>query len=64
MKEYLQAKVDDKWQKHLTISPSKNLKQPTRIPYGVKPATDIFQRFMENALENTPCTAVKLMIFE
>ena len=30
------------------------------MPYGVKPATDIFQRFIENALANISCTAVKV----
>ena len=29
------------------------------MPYGVKPATGIFQRFIENALANIPYTAVK-----
>ena len=27
--------------------------------YGVKPATGIFQRFIENALANIPYTAIK-----
>ena len=30
------------------------------MPYGVKPATGIFQRFIENALVNTLYTAVKV----
>ena len=30
------------------------------MPYGVKPAIGIFQRFIENALANIPYTAVKI----
>ena len=30
------------------------------MPYGVKPATGIFQRFIENALANIPYTAIKV----
>ena len=30
------------------------------MPYGVNPATGIFQRFIENALANIPYTAVKV----
>ena len=30
------------------------------MPYGVKPATGIFQRFIENALANIPYTATKV----
>ena len=37
-KAYLQVELDDESQKYLTINTSKGLKQPTRIPYGVKPA--------------------------
>ena len=59
-KAYLQVEVDDESQKYSTINTSKFLKQPTRMPYGVKPATDIFQRFIENALANISCTAVKV----
>ena len=46
----LQVELDDKSQKYLMINSSKGLKKPTRMPYGVKPATGIFQRFIENAL--------------
>ena len=49
-KAYLQVELDDKSQKYLTINTSKGLKQPTRMPYGVKPATGIFQRLTENTL--------------
>ena len=59
-KANLQVERDDESQKYLTINTSKGLKQPTRMPYGVKPATGIFQRFIENALANIPYTAVKV----
>ena len=59
-KAYLQVKLDDESQKRLTINASKVLKQPTRRLYGVKPATLIFQRFIENALANIPYTALKV----
>ena len=42
------------------INASKYLKEPARMKYGVKPATGIFQRFIENALVNIPYTAVKV----
>ena len=50
MKAYLQVELDDESQKYVTINTSKGLKKPTRISYGVKPATGIFLRFIENAL--------------
>ena len=59
-KAYLQFELDDESQKYLTINISKGLKQPARMPYGVKPATRMFQRFFENALENISYTAVKI----
>ena len=59
-KAYLKVELDDESQKYLTINTSKGLKQPARMPYGVKPATGIFQRFFENALANIPYTAVKI----
>ena len=58
-KAHLQVELDDELQKYLTINTSKGLNQPTRMPYGVKPATGIFQIFIENALANIPYTAVK-----
>ena len=49
-KANLQVELDDKSQKYLMINSSKGLRNPTRMPYGVKPATGIFQSFIENAL--------------
>ena len=59
-KAYLQVELDDGLQRYLTINKSKGLKQIIRMPYGVKPATAIIQRFIENTLANTPYTDVKL----
>ena len=59
-KVYLEVELDDKSQKYLKTNTSKGLKQPTRMLYGVKPATGIFQRFIENALANIPYTAIKV----
>ena len=52
--------LEEQSQKYLTINTSKGLKQYTRIPYGVKPTSGIFQRFIENKLGNIPCTVVKV----
>ena len=60
MKAYLQVELDDESQKYLTINTSKGLKQPTRMLYGVNPATGIFHRFIENAFVKIPYTAAKI----
>ena len=57
---YLQVKLDDESQKCLKINTSQGLKQPTRISYGVKPATGIFQIFIENAAANIPYSGFKV----
>ena len=57
---YLQMQLEEQSQKYLTINTSKGLKHYTRMPYGVKPASGIFQRFTENKLSNIPCTVVKI----
>ena len=57
---YLQIQLEEQSQKYLTINTSKGLKQYTRMPYGVKPASGIFQRFIENKLSDIPCTVVKI----
>ena len=57
---YLQMELEEQPQKYLTIKTSKGLKQYTRMPYEVKPANGIFQRFIENKLSNIPCTVVKI----
>ena len=57
---YLQIQLEEQSQKYLTINTSKRLKQYTRMPYRVKPASGIFQRFIKNKLSNIPCTVVKI----
>ena len=52
--------LEEQSQKYLTINTSKGLKQYTRMPYGVKPASGIFQRFIENKLSNIPYTVLKI----
>ena len=52
--------LDEQSQKYLTINTSKGLKQYTRMPYGVKPGSGIFQRFIKNKLSNIPYTFVKI----
>ena len=59
-KAYLQLELDEESQKFLTINTCKGLKHFTRLPYGVKPASGIFQRVIENALTNISNTAVKI----
>ena len=50
--------LEEQSQKYLTKNTSKGLKRYTRMPYRVKPASEIFQRFIENKLINIPCTVV------
>ena len=57
---YLQMQLEEQSQKYLTINTCKELKQDTRMSYGVKQASAIFQRFIENKLSNIPCTVVKI----
>ena len=57
---YLHMQLEEQSQKYLTINTSKGLKQYTRMPCGVKPASGIFQRFIENKLCYIPCTVVKI----
>ena len=57
---YLQMQLEEQSQKYLTINTCEELKQDTRMPYGVKQASAIFQRFIENKLSNIPCTVVKI----
>ena len=56
----MQLELDEESQKFLTINTSNGLKHFTRLPYGVKPASGIFQRVIENALTNTSYTAVQI----
>ena len=58
-KALLQVELDGESQKYLPTNTSRGLKQPTRMSYGVKPATGLFQRFIENALASISYAAVK-----
>ena len=44
----------------MVINTCKGLKEPSRMPYGIKPATGIFQRHVENALSGVVRTVVKV----
>ena len=56
----MQLELDEEYEKFLTINTSKGLKHFTRLPYGVKPASGIFQRVIENALTNISNTSAKI----
>ena len=57
---YLQIELDPDSRKYLVINTITGLKEFTRMPYGVKPASAIFQRKLENELNNIPMTVVKI----
>ena len=59
-KAYLQVELNEESKKYLVINTMKGLQEITRMPYGVKPASGIFQRFIENALKGIPFTGVKI----
>ena len=52
--------LDENSKKYLIINTCKGLKEPSRMPYGIKPATGIFQRHVENALSIVATTVVKV----
>ena len=56
---YLQIELDEESRKYLVINTIKGLKF-TRMPYGVTPASAIFQRKLEQALRCVPMTVVKI----
>ena len=57
---YLQVEISDESRKCLVINTHKGLKEFTRMPYGIAPASAIFQRKLENELRNIPMTVVKI----
>ena len=59
-KAYLQVELHKESKRYLVINTSRGLKEYTRMPYGVKPASGIFQRYIENALKGIPRTSVKI----
>jgi len=54
---YNQLKVNSQTSKLLTWSTHKGVYEVLRLPYGVKPATAIFQREVEKVFKNCPFTA-------
>ena len=56
---YAQVELEEESKQYLVINTSKGLKEPSRMPYGIKPATGIFQRHVVNALSGIERTVVK-----
>ena len=51
---YLQVPIDEESKRILVVNTSKGLFRYTRLPYGVSSAPGIFQRLMENVLQDIP----------
>ena len=56
---YLQIEMDEKAKTLLVINTSKGLKQYQKMPFGITPASAIFQVTIENALRNIPRVGVR-----
>ena len=56
---YLQLELDEESKELLVVNTSKGLLQYQRMPYGIKPASSIFQCMMDNALINVPMTGTR-----
>jgi len=57
---YLQVELHPESRKYLVINTIKGLKEFTRLPHGVTPASAIFQRKLEQSLRDVPMTVVKV----
>ena len=57
---YQQVVLDEESRKLTTINTSKGLFEYERLPYGVSSSPGIFQRIMEQLLQNIPMTVVYL----
>ena len=55
---YQQLQLDDESKRYTTINTHKELFQYNRLPYGNSSAPGIFQRNMENLLQNIPYVIV------
>ena len=55
---YQQLQLDDESKRYTTINTHKGLFQYNRLPYGISSAPGIFQRNMENLLQNIPYVIV------
>ena len=56
---YLQIELDDNAKKLLVVNTSRGLMEPQTMPYGMKPASGIFQAHIENALVGCKMAAVR-----
>ena len=57
---YQQLQLDDESKQYSTINTHKGLFQYTRLPYGISSALGMFQRNMENLLQNIPYVIFRL----
>ena len=57
---YLQVELDEESQKYCIINTCKELRQYTRMPYGVKPRSGIFQKLIESQLKGISKTVIKI----
>ena len=55
---YQELQLDDESKRYTTINTHKGLFQYNRLPYGISSAPGIFQRNMENPLQNIPYVIV------
>ena len=52
--------LNEESKKYLVINTSKGLKVPDRMPYGARPASEIFQRHMAGTLTDVKKTVVRI----
>ena len=57
---YQQMELDENSKNILALNTHKGLFRPTRLSYGIKSATGIFQRAIENRLKGIPNTVVRI----
>ena len=57
---YNQIMLDDNSREFVTINTHKGLFRPTRLPYGVAPASAIFQSKMEQLLQGIPMVVCRV----
>ena len=57
---YLQVELHPESRKYLVINTLKGLMEFTRMPYGVAPASAIFQRKLEQELRDVQMTVIKI----